>query len=236
MTESKLVRSLLILVSIAALVALTSCAAPSGSGSGEATESAGEGAAGESSEQQESTPPPAPQTVTVRVPAGTLIDVSFESDLSTGVNMNGDSFRASVLTDVVHEGRVVIPGGSSMSGTVDEVISAANKKIGGAARMELSFNTVSVPTGDVAIQAWLSEKGKSETAKDAATIGGAAVVGAILGHQVEGDDEGKAIGAIVGAAAGTAIAAKTKGKELEIPAGTVALIELGAPIEVEVKL
>ena len=86
----------------------------------------------------------------------------------------------------------------------------------------------------VTISAWLAQKGKSETAKDAATIGGAAVVGAIVGHQVSDDDKGTVIGAIVGGAAGTAIAASTKGKEIEIPAGTVSSIELGAPVEIEV--
>jgi hypothetical protein len=146
--------------------------------------------------------------ISVRLAAGTLIDIEFQDALSSGTNLAGDTFRAMVLTDVTQGGSSVIPAGSTIVGSVEEVVSARNKKIGGRARMELSFDTLTLPGGDVAISAWLSEKGKSETAKDAATIGGAA--------------------------AGTAIAAKTQGKEIQLPAGAVAVIELGAPIDIDV--
>jgi len=178
--------------------------------------------------------PPPPETMTVRLPAGTVIDVELIDALSSGTNLPGDPFASRVVNDVLLDGRVVIPAGTTISGHVDEVVSGKNKKVGGRAKMVLAFETVSLETGDVGLTAWLTEKGKSETPKDAATIGGAAVVGAIIGHQIRDDDTGTAIGAIVGGAAGTAIAVNTKGKEVELPAGTIGSLELGAPLEFEI--
>ena len=39
----------------------------------------------------------------------------------------------------------------------------------------------------------------------------------------------------MGGAAGTAIAANTNGKEVSVPAGRVASLELGAPVDIEVR-
>jgi hypothetical protein len=177
-------------------------------------------------------PPPQPRTEMVRLPAGTTIDVEFVDSVSSGANLAGDSFRARVASDVAQGGRVVIPAGSDVRGMVEHVESIRNKKVGGRAKMELFFDRVSLATGDVAIMAYLSHLGKSETGKDAATIGGATAAGAIIGHQVD-DDSGKIIGAIVGAAAGTAVATQTKGKEIELPAGTTVTLELASPVDVE---
>ena len=181
-------------------------------------------------------PAPEPEPVVVRLPAGTLIAVELLDELSSGVNLPGDTFRSRVLEDVVHDGYLVVPAGTTISGAVEEVKSAKNKKIGGRASLLLSFEAINLGTGDVAINAWVTQKGKSETPKDAATIGGAAVLGAIIGHQVSDDDKGTAIGAVVGGAAGTAIAAQTNGKEVIVPVGSAASLELGAPIEVKVRL
>lgn len=181
-------------------------------------------------------PAPKPEPIVVRLPAGTLISVELLDELSSGVNLPGDSFRSRVLEDVTYDGYVVVPAGTTITGAVEEVASAKNKKIGGRASLLLSFDAINLGTGDVAISAWVTRKGKSETTKDAATIGGAAVLGAIIGHQVSDDDKGTAIGAVVGGAAGTAIAAHTHGKEVSVPAGSVASLELGAPVDVKVRL
>jgi hypothetical protein len=180
-------------------------------------------------------PVPEPEPIVVRLAAGTLIDVELMDDLSSGTNLPGDTFRSRVVEDVVVNGQVVVPTGTMITGAVEEVASAKNKKIGGRASLLLSFDTINLDTGDVAINAWVTQKGKSETPKDAATIGGAAVLGAIIGHQVSDDDKGTAIGAVVGGAAGTAIAAHTNGKEVGVPAGSIASLELGAPVDVEVR-
>ena len=78
-----------------------------------------------------------------------------------------------------------------------------------------------------------SDKGKSQTGKDAAIIGGATLGGAILGNAVD-PGEGTKIGAIVGGVAGAIAAKKTKGKPVEVPAGTVMTLELSQPVTIEV--
>jgi hypothetical protein len=181
-------------------------------------------------------PKPEPDPIVVRLPAGTLINVELIDELSSGVNLPGDTFRSRVVEDVMYDGYVVVPAGSTVVGAVEEVASAKNKKIGGRASLLLSFEEINLGTGNVAINAWVTHKGKSETPKDAATIGGAAVLGAIIGHQVSDDDKGTAIGAVVGGAAGTAIAAHTDGKEVIVPSGSVGSLELGAPVDVKVRL
>jgi hypothetical protein len=94
-----------------------------------------------------------------------------------------------------------------------------------------------LPSGETApLAASFLREGRNETGRDAATIGGAAAGGAILGRILDRDSKKRAtvIGAILGAAAGTVIAAKTPGQEVEIPAGTVVAIELDRELRLEV--
>jgi uncharacterized protein YcfJ len=55
--------------------------------------------------------------------------------------------------------------------------------------------------------------------RDAKVIGGSAVAGAIIGG-LKGGKSGAAKGAIIGAGAGTGAVMVTKGKEVEMPAGS----------------
>ncbi len=177
--------------------------------------------------QQPAAPAPPPVTVA----AGTLLDVEFLDTLSSATAVAGDPFLARLAYDVVQNGEVVIPAGSTVFGTVTEAVSL--KKIGGRARLGLEFTSLELPSGrSAALNAVFAEEGKSETKKDAATIGGAAGAGALLGRELKDKDrkKGALIGAIVGAAAGAAVAAKTEGQEVEIPGGTVIAIELAAPL------
>lgn len=181
-------------------------------------------------------PEPAPEPIVVTVPAGTVLNVTFLDPLSSKTNQVGDSFRVQVTQDVAQEGLVVIPAGSILIGSVTEAESL-NKNIGGQAKLGLQFTSLELPSGEVAnIQASFLEEGKSETKKDAATIGGAAAGGAILGRLLKKEDKSKGtlIGAVLGAAAGTAIAAKTKGEEVEIPAGTPLGLQLDKAVQITI--
>jgi outer membrane lipoprotein SlyB len=101
----------------------------------------------------------------------------------------------------------------------------------------LRFTDLVLPTGaTVPIEASFAQQGRSETGRDAATIGGGAAAGAILGRVIGKGNRSKAsvIGAIIGAAAGAAIASRTPGEEVVIPEGTVVSLRLDAPVEVTV--
>jgi hypothetical protein len=181
--------------------------------------------------------PPPPEPIVKTIPAGTTIEIVFLDGVSSAASQVGDSFRARVARDVSIDGITVVPAGSTVGGTVTEAVSL--KKIGGRAKLTLDFARLELPSGRTAlIHASLAQLGKSETKKDAATIGGAAAGGALLGRILsKGDkDKGTVIGAIAGAAAGTAIAAKTAGQEIEIPAGTPSSLTLDQPTEVTVQL
>ncbi len=172
------------------------------------------------------------------VPAGTTVSVQLEEALASNKNQPGDRFKARVTRDVVVDGSVVIPAGSEVSGVVTEA--RGLKKIGGRAKLGLEFTSVEPPSGSpTEIKASYLAEGKSETKRDAATIGGAAVGGAVLGriigHQHGDDARGTVIGGVVGAAAGTAVAASTKGKEIVLPSGHVLNVTLEAPAQVTLK-
>src|SRR6185503_8032236 len=178
-------------------------------------------------------PPPPPEPVIKTVPAGTAVTVVFLDGVSSAASKVGDSFRTRVAKDVLIDGVPVIPAGSVITGTVTEAVSL--KKIGGKAKLTLDFARLELPLGRTAlVHASLVEIGKSETKKDAATIGGAAAGGAILGRVLSKGDKtkGTVLGALAGAAAGTVIAAKTAGQEIEIPAGNESSLILDQPTEV----
>lgn len=179
---------------------------------------------------------PVRQAVEVTVPAGTPLDVEFESSLSSATSTVGERFRGRVATGVTIDGETVIPAGSVVLGSVTEVV--PQRKIGGQARLALGFDAIELPSGEtVAIQASFADAGHKQTRKDAATIGGSAAGGAILGRVVDrkNKDKATAIGAIVGAAVGTAVAANNAGDDVEIPAGTVLALRLDEAVRLTVE-
>lgn len=190
-----------------------------------------EPAAPSEQEWREREPEPAPTPVTV--PAGTGFSVELASSLSSETSQVGDRFSASLSAPLSVGGEEAVPAGSTVEGRVTDA--QALRKIGGKARLGLSFDRVVLPDGTSApLAASLSQVGKSETKKDAATIGGSAAAGAILGRVIGGGSKSRrsAIGAAAGAAIGTAIAAKTEGEAIELSAGTVLTLALEAPLTV----
>lgn len=183
---------------------------------------------------------PAPRVAEPRyanVPAGTGLEIEFLDGVSSAVSGPGDRFAARVTRNVVVGGEVAIPAGSKIRGTVTEAVSL--KKIGGRARLGLDFSELVLPAGgSVPIAANFATVGKNETGRDAATIGGSAAGGAVLGRATASKkdrDRNTVLGAIVGAAIGTAVASRTEGQEVSIPAGTVIDIVLDSPVEVRLR-
>jgi hypothetical protein len=171
----------------------------------------------------------------VQVPAGTVLTIEFDDTVSTESSAPGDRFVATVVEPVYADRTVAIDRGSTVSGKVLEVKSG--KKIGGKARLDLQFTALELPGGaQEPLDATFYSEGKSQAGKDAATIGGStaggALLGRIIGHQSDRDDEGTAIGAIVGAAVGTAIAASNNGQPVTISAGTRLSIRLDSPVTI----
>jgi len=174
-----------------------------------------------------STPAPAPGTI---VPTGTALSLTMDSEVSTKDKVVGDAFTATLASDVVVDGKVVFPAGSTVSGHVAEAERPG--KTSGRGRMVLSYDTItaygksySIDTMGAAIQ------GKSGTAGDATKVVGGAAAGAILGKILGGK---AGTGAAIGAAAGTGAALMTRGPDPVVKAGAPATITLVRSVTVRV--
>jgi len=177
---------------------------------------------------QASAPAPAPryEPVVKTLAAGTELQVALDTPVSSATSKVGDSVRAHLTQAIIVDGATAIPEGSSVVGTVTEAVPV--KKIGGAASVGVRFDAVELPGQTVVIDASIQQKAKSETAKDAGTIAGATAAGAILGRVLSKHDKtkGTIIGGVIGGAAGTGAAVATKGKDVEIAAGTPFVLKL----------
>ncbi|HYO14049.1 MAG TPA: glycine zipper domain-containing protein [Thermoanaerobaculia bacterium] len=183
--------------------------------------------------QEEEEEEPQPRAVEVTVPVGTAFEVEFLGSVASNTSRAGDTFRVRVARDIVVDGEVAIPGGSEVVGRVTEATPL--RKVGGRARLGLEFTDVVLPSGStIPIDASFVEQGRSETGRDAATIGGGAASGAVLGRILSRKDRsrGAVIGAIIGAAAGAVIASRTPGEEIEISQGTVVTLALDEEVEI----
>ncbi len=88
------------------------------------------------------------------VPEGTKISLQLNNHLDTRVNNEGDSFTAVVIEPVYLGGRIVIPKGSEVSGSIARIIRPGRFK--GKAVMNLHFRSISIPgRGQLAIAASL---------------------------------------------------------------------------------
>lgn len=142
----------------------------------------------------------------------------------------GDSFTASVVSDVQDAaGRVAIPAGSLVSGTITDVKSAPNPSSPGT--LTLAINSVAVNGRSYPINASIDELdtervGRPISGGDAVKVGAGAAAGAIVGQIIGKNPKGTIIGAVVGGMAGGAYAAATKDGDIRLPAGTHILITL----------
>lgn len=178
--------------------------------------------------------PPAPVIQNVEVATGTPITLALSSDLSSKTAKPGDSFEATVASNVMVNGRVVVPTGTRVTGNVTEVISGSNS-IGAVPALGLKFNQLELEDGQViAITGELMEQGASEKVQDTAKILGGVAAGAILGHQIKTNNRGKVIGGLLGGAVG-AIAAKKTGTEVQLVSGSTLTLTTGEPFTVKVR-
>jgi hypothetical protein len=148
----------------------------------------------------------------------------------------GDAFTATVQSDVRDAaGRVAIPAGSTVHGTVQDVKPAPNPDATGT--MVLAVSSVTVRGQSYALEASIDSvatvmKGRGVTGGDAAKVGVGAAAGAVLGRIVGKDGKGAVIGGVVGAAAGAAVAAGTKDRDIVVPAGARLVITLTRAVTV----
>ena len=101
-------------------------------------------------------------------------------------------------------------------------------------RSELQLELISVAFNGVHYvtqSGYCEQHGASRGTRTAETVGGGAVLGALIGG-ILGHGKGAAIGSIAGAGAGTAVQVSTKGQQVKIPAETKLDFTLKDPVTV----
>ena len=178
--------------------------------------------------------PPKPEFIEVTVPPDAVLGLQIERTISSELARVEDKVEARVTRDVRVDGRVAIPAGSIVKGSVTEVDRGSRLK--GRARLAVRFHTVVLADGtqlnlktDPVVR-----EGQSNTGQTSAKIGGAAIGGAILGA-ILGGGKGAAIGAGVGGAGGTAAAMTNQNDPATLTAGSNVSVRMQAPVTVTVQ-
>jgi hypothetical protein len=161
------------------------------------------------------------------VPAGQELDVRLGTTLSSKTAKVEQRFEAVTVADLMQNGNVLVPAGSTVRGVVSAVDPA--DRLHRAGSLTLSFDEVNVrgrtyPTRAMATSVFESGGIREEKGTAGIGAGAGAVVGGLLGGL-----KGAILGAVIGA--GGAIAA-TEGKDIELPAGSIIRIRLDQPLTV----
>jgi hypothetical protein len=159
-------------------------------------------------------PPPPPAFRNISLNPDTTIPIRITQTLDSASTQQGDTFTGIIASDIVADGIVVIPHGTSVSGRVVAVQEAAHYKGSSLLTVELtSINRrgerLTVNTDPYSVQ------GKGRGANTAEKVGGGAAVGAILGG-ILGGGKGAAIGAAAGGGVGAGANTVTRGEQVQI--------------------
>lgn len=162
--------------------------------------------------------PVRPRATSMVLPEGTELHLILEEGLSSATSRTGETVTARVERAVSEDGRIVLPGGTVLQGRVTDVRSSG--RVSGRARVAVDFDRIVVRgrTHELDASPILAEA-PSQSGRDAKIVGGSAAAGAILGAIADGK-KGAVRGAVVGAGAGGAAVLITKGREIEMPAGS----------------
>ena len=152
------------------------------------------------------------------LPEGSKLTLRFENALSSETSRAGDSVTARVESATDPAGRVALPGGTVLRGTVVEARQSGRVK--GRARLSVDFDRIVVRGKTHELEASpITVEAPDDHGRDAKIVGGAAAAGAIIGAIADGK-EGFAKGAVIGGAGGTGAVLLTRGHDIQIPAGS----------------
>lgn len=159
------------------------------------------------------------------IPVGQELDVRLQTELNSDTAKVEDRFEATTVVDLIVDGDVAIPAGSSLRGVVTAVDDA--DRIDRKGRMSLSFDQIVVNGRSYPLRASVTQALESGGYKeDAAKIGTAAGVGAIIGG-ILGGVKGALAGILIG---GGGVIAATEGKDVVLPPGSLLRIRLDSAL------
>ena len=176
--------------------------------------------------------------VSFTVPAGTHLDLTINSELSSRKNKPGDTFTAKVATDVRDpSGTIVINEGSTANGNIVAVKPAPNRRTPGT--LTLALTTIESNGKTFPIRATIDSvqteyRTQNINGRDAAKVGAGAAAGAVVGQILSKNTKGTVIGAVVGGIAGAGVAVETKDLDIVLPDGSHILATITEPMKVAV--
>lgn len=159
----------------------------------------------------------------VTIPAGTTLLVRSVDTLDSKQSNTGQRFTVTLEADLVADGKVVAPRGTQAYGMLTHAKSGG--RVVGKSELTVELTSILINDQSVPIVTETVESAapKSETRKSARNVG----IGAAIGAIADGGD-GAATGALVGLGA----SALTRGKQVQIPAGSILQFRLIAPLTV----
>src|SRR3989454_5664673 len=174
--------------------------------------------------------PPPPQPVTVTVPANSIVTIRTIDAIDSSTNHAGEVFKASLDAPIVVDSRVIVPAGEDGYLKLVGANSTGPLPGGSEFRLDLASIVFQGKTYNV-VSSDVKQTGASRGKRSAATIGGGAALGALIGA-VAGGGKGAAIGAAVGGGAGTGVQVLTKGQQVKIPSETRLDFTLQQPLDI----
>lgn len=177
-----------------------------------------------------------------QLPVGTPVKIRLSQQLSTSDNKPGETFSGKLADPIRLNGRVVVPTGSMLSGTI--LRSNDGRRIGGSATMLLRPEVITLPDGHkyslnaVVVDTNPREgldvdeegriKATGNTTREKLEVAGGAGGGAVLGA-LAGGARGTWIGALVG---GGAMGTRwlLRDRAFILPAGAEVFMELSRPM------
>ena len=168
------------------------------------------------------------------LPAGTTLRLRVDRAFGSDISRVEDPVAATLLRDVVVDGRTVLPRGSVASGYIADASRPGRVK--GRGRVAVRFTRIT-PAGDddrytMSTRSWVAVAPPTKK-KDALTIGLPAAGGAVVGALVNGK-KGAGIGALAGGGAGTAVVLTTRGKDVRVNRGATLAVRLAEPLAIRI--
>jgi hypothetical protein len=183
------------------------------------------------------------------IPAGAHVLLRMVSSVSTRTAKAGDQVYLQTASPIAADGRILVPVGTYVQGTVAE--SKRSGRVKGRAEIALHLDTLTLASGQAfKIAPHLASVDSGTTGQkvegdegavkqsagklqDTGRIAILAGTGAALGAIVDRNWAGAGIGAAAGGAVGIATALLTRGKEVDLRAGSTLDVVFDRPITIE---
>lgn len=160
----------------------------------------------------------------VTVPAGTSILVRMLDTVDSSKNPPGSRFTATLETNLVVNGAVIVPKGNTVYGRLAEAKQAGRAT--GSSELQLELTDIVVRgTAYPLLTSDYQVKGSSSSKRSARRLLGGAGLGAAVGAIAGNAGMGAAIGATAGAVGSVA----QKGKSVNVPSETLLEFRLQQP-------